>query len=54
MTALLSAGESWRVAALTVMGPNALDTALGGENALAWVTAAAACGIAEARYGWAG
>ena len=49
MTALLSAGESWRVAALTMMGPDALSAALTGENAAQWVAAAAACGIAEAR-----
>jgi len=49
MTALLSAGESWRVAALTMMGQDALCAALTGENAAQWVAAAAACGIAEAR-----
>jgi TPR repeat protein len=49
MTALLSAGESWRVAALTMMTPQALEAALGGEDAAAWVMAAAACGIAQAQ-----
>jgi len=49
MTALLSAGESWRVAALTMMGQDALCAALTGENAAQWVAAAAACGIAGAR-----
>jgi TPR repeat protein len=49
LTALLSAGESWRVAALTMMGPEALAAALSGEHASAWVEAAAACGIAEAQ-----
>jgi TPR repeat protein len=49
MTALLSVGESWRVAALTMMGQDALSAALTGENAAQWVAAAAACGIAEAR-----
>ena len=48
MTALLSAGESWRVAALTMMGPKELAAALSGENRVAWIEAAAACGIAEA------
>jgi uncharacterized protein len=49
MTALLSVGESWRVAALTMMDRDALCAALAGENAAQWVAAAAACGIAEAR-----
>jgi uncharacterized protein len=49
MTALLRAGESWRVAALTMMDRRALAAALTGENAVQWVAAAAACGIAEAR-----
>jgi len=49
MTALLSAGKSWRVAALTMMTPQALEAALGGEDAAAWITAAAACGIAQAQ-----
>jgi uncharacterized protein len=49
MTALLSAGESWRVAALTMMTPQALEAALGGEDAAAWIMAAAACGIAQAQ-----
>jgi TPR repeat protein len=49
MTALFSAGESWRVAALTMMRPDALHAALRGQDASAWVTAAAACGIAEAQ-----
>jgi TPR repeat protein len=49
MTALLSAAESWRVAALTMMQPDALHAELQGQDASAWVTAAAACGIAEAQ-----
>jgi len=49
MTTPLCAGESWRVAALTMMDRGALSEALAGENAAQWVAAAAACGIAEAR-----
>lgn len=49
VTALPGAGESWRVAALTMMRPEALSAALGGGDASAWVTAAAAFGIAEAQ-----
>ena len=54
MTALLSAGESWRVAALTMMDRRALAAALSGENAAQWVAAAAACGFAERGSDWGG
>jgi len=41
-------GDAWRVAALTMMGPQALQAALTGESAANWVAAAAASGIPEA------
>ena len=44
-----TAGDTWRVAALTMMGPEELRAAIGGGEAGAWVAAAAACGIAEAQ-----
>jgi uncharacterized protein len=43
-----SDGDAWRVAALTMMGPQALQAALTGDGAANWVTAAAASGIPEA------
>jgi hypothetical protein len=41
--------DLWRVAALSMMAPEQLSTALQGENAAAWVKAAANCGFAEAQ-----
>jgi TPR repeat protein len=41
--------QAWRVAALTMMGEAELKAAIGGEDAGAWVGAAAACGIAQAQ-----
>jgi hypothetical protein len=39
--------DVWRVAALSMMAPEQLSRVLQGENAAAWVKAAADCGFAE-------
>ena len=41
--------ETWRVAALTMMTPEALQATLWGNEAAIWLEAAAACGIVEAQ-----
>jgi hypothetical protein len=41
--------NAWRVAALTMMGPQELSAILQGDDAAQWVAAAAGCGIAEAQ-----
>src|SRR6201999_3833844 len=41
--------EAWRVAALTMMGPEELSATLQGGDAAQWIEAAASCGIAEAQ-----
>lgn len=43
-----SAGNLWRVAALSMMRPDEISAALQGEGAAAWMEAAAHFGIAEA------
>jgi TPR repeat protein len=45
----LHPSQAWRVAALSMMNPDDLRAAIGGDDAAAWVEAAAACGIAEAQ-----
>ncbi len=45
---LATSRDIWRVAALTMMESGALSAALAGEDAAAWVEAAAACGVPEA------
>jgi uncharacterized protein len=44
-----TSADTWRVAALTMMGPEALAAALSGGEAANWVQAAAACGIVAAQ-----
>ncbi|MEJ1969484.1 MAG: tetratricopeptide repeat protein [Rhizomicrobium sp.] len=44
-----SPADAWRVAALTMMSPAELHALLSGDEAAAWVEAAAACGVAEAQ-----
>jgi TPR repeat protein len=41
--------EAWRVAALTMMGPEELSATLQGGDAAEWIEAAANCGIAAAQ-----
>lgn len=41
--------EAWRVAALTMMGPEELSATLQGGDAAEWIEAAASCGIAAAQ-----
>jgi hypothetical protein len=41
--------DAWRVAALSMMAPAQLREALSGDEAAAWVEAAAACGMPEAQ-----
>ena len=41
--------QAWRVAALTMMDPRQLRAVLQGDDAIRWIRAAAACGIAEAQ-----
>jgi uncharacterized protein len=43
------AGQTWRVAALTMMSPEQLAALLSGEDAAPWVEAAASCGMVEAQ-----
>ena len=42
-------GETWRVAALTMMSAEDLHAAIGGDGAAAWIGAAALCGLAQAQ-----
>lgn len=44
-----ASGDVWRVAALTTMDKAALAAALSGGDAVRWIEAAAACGLAEAQ-----
>jgi uncharacterized protein len=44
-----SVPETWRVAALTMMGPETLSATLQGGDAALWIEAAARCGIVEAQ-----
>src|ERR1700679_3631102 len=44
-----SSKDLWRVVALNVMGKDALADAITGDDAEAWVKAAANCGIAAAQ-----
>jgi TPR repeat protein len=41
--------QAWRALALDMMSDQELDAALGGQEAAAWVDAAATCGMAEAQ-----
>ncbi len=41
-------GDVWRVAVMTMMGPQALQSALTGDDAGSWVAAASACGVPAA------